>query len=77
MYSEKIAIIKKRLQEQYIVFFRLYNALYRISISNNLFFIRQEGMEIVYSYDSLKSLFCNYVVYGFSLIDLLDDIKLC
>ena len=74
--QEKIIFFAKRLKEEHIIYFRLYNALYKITLSNHKLVIRQEGMDISYTYSSLKELFENYIVYGYSLLESIDDIKM-
>lgn len=76
MNQEKIMIIHKRLKQDDIVTFRLYNALYQIVFFRGQFSIHQEGISIFHTYNSLKELFEKYVIYGISLIDTLDDIYL-
>ena len=62
-------VLSKRLEEDNIVLFRLYNALYKITFMDNKFFIKQEGVEITYTYDSLYELLNNYKVYGNTLMN--------
>ena len=76
MEREILLTIATRLRNEYIVSFRLYNALYKITFSKNGYSIHQEGLDISYHYRTLKELFEQYVVYGDSLKDLLEDIKL-
>ena len=77
MEKELIFTIASRLKEQHVVSFRLYNAIYMIVLTDKGYFINQFGMDVRYFYESLKDLFEKYVVYGDSLINLIDDIKLC
>lgn len=77
MEKEIILTIATRLKEQHIATFRLYNALYKITLSTNGYSIHQEGLEISYHYHTLKELFEQYIVYGDPLIDLIKDIKQC
>ena len=74
---EKLMIFNQRLMEDQAITFRLYNALYRITLSRKKFFIGQDGLDVKYSYSTLEELFNNYTVYGTKLIDSIDDIKIC
>lgn len=77
MNDEKLLIIAKKLQEERVVSFRLYNALYIITSEKENVFIHQEGIDVVYTYSSLNELLEKYVVYGSKLFYVLDDIILC
>ncbi len=77
MNDKKLMVIAKRLQEDHIVSFRLYNALYKITFTKGNFSIHQEGLDVVYTYSSLKELFEKYIVYGSKLFSVLDDIRIC
>ncbi len=76
MNDEKMLVFAKKLQEEHVVCFRLYNALYKVQFSQKKLTIRQEGLDVSYTYSSLHDLFHYYVVYGASLIDSLEDIKM-
>ncbi len=76
MYNEKLMIIRNRLNDEHVVSFRLYNALYKIILKDNVLIIHQEGLDVSYSYHSLKELFEKYIVYGLTLIESLPDIKI-
>ena len=72
---EKILILSNKLQTEKIVKFRLYNALYIITSNNNLFNIRQYGINRTYTYSSLNELLTNFIIYGSNLIESVEDIK--
>lgn len=77
MVNEKLIIFSKRLQNEHVISFRLYNASYKVTLSHQKISIHQEGLNISYTYSSLKELFYQYVVYGSPLIDNIEDIKIC
>ena len=74
---EKLLTFSKRLQEEKVITFRLYNTLYKITFSHQKFIITQDGINVNYYYSTLKELLDNYIVYGNSLIDSIKDIKIC
>ena len=73
---DKIRIIHNQLLKHQVVVFSLYNALYEISFSSNFFVIHQIGIDVLYQYSSLDELFHQYVVYGDSLLNAIQDIKI-
>ncbi len=77
MYKELLLVFSQRLKEEHFVLFRLYNALYRITLTREGYTIQQDGLNISYTFDSLRDVFENYIVYGDRLIELINDIKLC
>lgn len=66
----------EHLQEKRSVYFRLYNALYIVSLDQEKISIHQDGMTISYTYPTLEELFNRYIVYGIPLIDSFSDIKI-
>lgn len=66
----------EHLQEKRSVYFRLYNALYIVSLDQEKYSIHQDGMTISYTYPTLEELFNRYIVYGIPLIDSFNDIKI-
>ena len=76
MEREKIEILVRRLQEEHVVCFRLYNALYTITFIQGRLCIRQDGVEVCCYYTSLQELFHRFVVYGNTLFESIQDIKI-
>lgn len=77
MKKEKILVISEKIKNNHYLYFRLLNVLYKITFDNNVFSIQQFGVDNVKQYSTLKNLFDNYVVYGATLMEQIDDIKLC
>ena len=75
MRREDLIAFAKKVREEHVAYFRLYNALYRVTFSRDQYTILQEGVDVSYSYSSLDELFNHYVVYGSYLINSLEDIK--
>jgi hypothetical protein len=76
MYKEKLIDISNKLKRDKVLYFRLYNVLYMITFSNNLFSIKQSGFDLIHTYSSLKELFSSYYVYGSNLMESINDLKL-
>lgn len=77
MSREKILFISNKIKVNHYFYFRLLNVLYKISFKNNVFSIQQFGVENIKQYTTLKDLFENYIIYGNTLMEQIDDIKLC
>lgn len=77
MDQEKILFISNKIKINHSLYFRLYNVLYKIEFINNAFYIKQFGIDNVKKYSTLKELFDNYIIYGNTLIEQINDIKLC
>ena len=58
------------------VSFYLYNVVYTIIKSNNDFFIKQFGVNRTSSYSKLTDLFSEYRIYGLSLAECFEEIKI-
>ena len=76
MNEKKIKLFINRLQEDHIIYFRLYNATYQIKLEQAGITIHQQGLEVTYPFENLRQLFENYVVYGDKLIDCMNDIEI-
>ena len=76
MEREKIEILARRLQEEHVVCFRLYNALYTITFIQGRLCIRQDGLDICYYFSSLQELLQHFVVYGNTLLESIQDIRI-
>ena len=76
MEREKMNILIRRLQEEHVVCFRLYNALYTITFLQGKLCIRQEGIDVSYYFSSLQELLQKFVVYGNTLLESIKDIKI-
>lgn len=76
MIREKMLFISNKIKVNHYLYFRLLNVLYKITFKNNVFSIQQFGVESIKQYETLKDLFENYIVYGNSLMEQIDDIKL-
>ena len=77
MIREKMLFISNKIKVNHYLYFRLLNVLYKITFKNNVFSIQQFGVESIKQYETLKDLFENYIVYGNTLMEQIDDIKLC
>lgn len=77
MKKEKILVISEKIKNNHYLYFRLLNVLYKITFESNIFSIQQFGVNNVKQYSTLKDLFENYIVYGNTLMEQIDDIKLC
>ena len=77
MEKEKIFFISNIINNNHCLYFRLYNVLYKIVFIDNTFYIKQFGVDNEKKYSALKELFDNYIVYGNTLIEQINDIKLC
>ena len=73
---EKIVLLSTIMQKNHILEFRLYNVLYTIVFRDKKFIITNSGLISQKEYPTLKSLFDNYYVYGSSLTELVNDIKI-
>ena len=58
------------------VSFYLYNVRYTIIKNSNGFLIKQVGINRTYSYSKLTDLFSEYRIYGLSLVECFEDIKI-
>lgn len=58
------------------VSFYLYNVVYTIIKSNNEFLIKQIGINHTHSYSKLTDLFSEYRIYGLSLAECFEEIKI-
>lgn len=76
MSKEKMLSISNKIKTNHYLYFRLLNVLYKITFKNNVFSIQQFGIENVKQYATLKDLFENYIVYGNTLMEHIDDIIL-
>lgn len=76
MSKEKMLSISNKIKTNHYLYFRLLNVLYKITFENNIFSIQQFGVDNVKQYSTLKDLFENYIVYGNTLMEQIDDIKL-
>lgn len=74
MIREKMLFISNKIKVNHYLYFRLLNVLYKITFKNNVFSIQQFGVESIKQYATLKDLFENYIVYGNSLMEQIDDI---
>jgi hypothetical protein len=73
MEKEIIRNIVSILNNNGSITFYLYNARYTIEIKNNNYILKASGSNYIHIYKSIKDLFSNYLVYGESLIELLQD----
>lgn len=69
--------ISNKIKANHYLYFRLLNVLYKITFKNNVFSIQQFGVDNTKQYQTLKDLFENYIVYGNSLMEQIDDIIMC
>lgn len=76
MYKEKILYISEKIKNNHYLYFRLLNALYKVTFRNNIFSIEQFGVNNIKQYSTLKDLFNDYIVYGATLMEQIDEIKL-
>lgn len=76
MRKEKMLVISEKVKNNHYLYFRLLNALYKITFRNNIFSIEQFGVNNIKQYSTLKNLFNDYIVYGATLMEQIDDIKL-
>lgn len=76
MNEKKIKLFISRLQEDHIIYFRLYNATYKVKLEQEGITIHQQGLEVSYPFKNLKELLDNYIVYGDKLIDCMHDIEI-
>lgn len=58
MYEEKLINISDIMKTKNEIYFYLYNVLYSIKFSENRFEIKQSGIDLIYTYPSLK----NYLI---------------
>lgn len=68
--------MEKNLNSNKKVSFYLLNTKYTISISNNKINITNSGFSQFKQFNTIDELFNNYYIYGRSLIDYLDEIKI-
>ena len=76
MSKEKMLVISEKVKNNHYLYFRLLNALYKITFKNNIFSIEQIGINNIKKYSTLMELFDKYIVYGATLREQIKDIKL-
>lgn len=77
MRNEKIKEFVLILAKTHVVYFYLYNAKYRVMmLPDDNYVISCYGSSINKTYHKIDNLFSNYRVYGQSLYDCIDDIKI-
>ena len=74
--NNKIETIINEISKNNKITFRLYNTPYTIKQKNQTMLINQTGINVTYTYENLKELLNKYIVYGSTLNELINDIKL-
>lgn len=66
--------IKNKIDTEYSLLFKLYNATYKISHIEDNYYIEQIGINSKKKYNSLEEMFNNYYLYGDTLMELINNI---
>lgn len=66
--------IRNKIDTEYSLLFKLYNATYKISHIENNYYIEQIGINSKKKYNSLEEMFNNYYLYGDTLMELINNI---
>lgn len=66
--------IKNKIDSEYSLLFKLYNAIYKISHIEDNYYIEQIGINSKKKYNSLEEMFNNYYLYGDTLMELINNI---
>lgn len=72
---DKLNLLMTVLTQKKEVEFYLYNVIYIIYNRDNKFIIRQLNSNLEYVYDDLKILFESYRIYGQSLAECFDNVR--
>lgn len=66
--------IKTKINNEYSLLFKLYNATYKVSFVENVYYIEQIGINSKKMYNTLEHLFNDYYLYGDNLLTLINKI---
>jgi hypothetical protein len=76
MNDKKLNLFVNTLKNNKEITFVLFNAFYIIKYQYRKYYINQFGIDTNYIYESITELFNNYLVYGSSLKENFDNIKI-